>query len=103
MTSIGSSGILFYQGKLTVLYASFDEHIKNCQNKLALMDCYNAFECIYKIKDILLSSTTKYPIMVGGFDDIPAYQIENTTKAFLYFINDEETIMRNFKSILEKK
>lgn len=92
--------ILYYQGQLNSLYNSYDEHIKNNNIKLALMDCYNALDCLSKIKSIL-GICNKFPLEIMD-DNLQLYKIGDTVEGFNYFSLDEDKVKNNIKNIIFK-
>ena len=92
--------ILYYQGQLNSLYNSYDEHIKNNNIKLALIDCYNALDCLSKIKAIL-GICNNFPLEIMD-DNMHLYKISDAVEGFNYFSLDEDKIKNNIKNIIYK-
>lgn len=92
--------ILYYQGQLNNLYNSYDEHIKNNNIKYALMDCYNALDCLSNIK-IILGECIKFPLEIMD-DNHQLYKISDAVEGFTYFSLDEDKVKNNIKNIIDK-
>lgn len=92
--------ILYYQGQLDILYNLYDEHIKNNNIKLALKDCYNALDCLSKIKDILIECNT-FPIEIMD-DNHKLYKIDDVVEGFDYFSSDENNVKKILKILFLK-
>ena len=92
--------ILYYQGQLNNLYNSYDEHIKNNNIKLALIDCYNALDCLSKIKAIL-GEYNKFSLEIMD-DNLQLYKISDAIEGFTYFSLDEDKVKNNIKNIISK-